>query len=781
MTHDDKEPRNEERVIGVKVLEEINGIDKFGVFSDYIPSGGKLSFLKFNLLYGWNGSGKTTLSRAFDSFSGKVPDAFPEGTFKATIDKRQFCRETINQSDLKIAVFNQDFVKRNLDFDTQKAKSILYISEEKIEDKNKLQQKQDALKITQSALNQKTQQVNKLKDDISSELTKAAKNIKNSFGLIQTNNTKFLNYNKTKLETFIAASSPLIKTENILLPEILEKKRLSAQATQKANVTKLVFDPLKSDLAAHLATFKAAIEKRIVANQIQKLIEDDALNKWVATGLSLHKDKSDKVCEFCGGEIRSERIKELESHFSDEYQTSLNELTVGLVTVAELIAKFTISGADSGDFYVELQEDVKTNKSQIDTTIKRLKQELVVIQVKLSEKKENPFKIISLPENTIISDFDSLVNAVNCYNSNVADHNSKSSDFTASVSAANDALELHFICQQMQDGSLAGKKGELKIADIELADLTKRHETSTSEIRLLESQLVNAAIAADIFNKELERFIGRSDITLEFRKELGGYQFKRNGRKEPASNLSEGEKTAIAFIYFITKLKESGSDLEKTVVALDDPISSFDSNHLHHAFGFIRQHLDGAQQLIVLTHNFEFFKLIRDWLKGKNPTDEPDKNKSQFFLIQTKPEDSRKSEVVPLPKILLNYESEYHFIFSKVLRFRGKENLSFEDSHFIGNGSRKILEAFLAFKYPSYKADFAGLLSKACGTDKVLFHKVYSFINKYSHSKTLEVFSMGSDNIFSESKNIAEEVFGIVKKLDATHFEEMEKLCNSLS
>jgi wobble nucleotide-excising tRNase len=760
------------------VLKGIKSISKYGVFSDYHPDGGEISFLKFNLFYGWNGTGKSTLSRVFDSLSGQQSTAFPEGDFKVTFENKDFTKDSINQSGIKIATFNQDFVKKNLDFDTHKAKSILYISEEKIEEKKKLEQKQEDLKNLTKELAQKNQSVQKTKDEISTDLTKIAKNVKNSFGLIQTNNTKFLNYNKTKLESFITSNLTNIKEENILSSENIEKNRLSAQSSQKPAVTKSVLLLTKEELETSLNQFKDHIGRSIAASQIQKLIDNDVLNNWIETGLAIHKKLDDKNCEFCGNKISEARIQELDAHFSNEYQALIDEVDKSLIHIAELTKKVDFLLPDSGDFYAELQDKVKKDKKEIDTVQKLIKDELLVIQEKLKEKKGNPFKSIKWTDPNLISDFQALDMLISGYNKDVEDHNKKTADFTTSVNAANDFLELHFICEQLQDGSLSQKKENLKIAESELEDIKKKQTNATAEVSALEAQLVNAAIAADVFNKELERFIGRSDISLEFKKETGGYQFTRNGKRELAANLSEGEKTAIAFIYFITKLNESGSNVGNTIVILDDPISSFDSTHLHHAFGFIRHHLGNALQIFVLTHNFEFFKLIRDWLKQKNSSDDSKKDKSKFFLIQYKTGEVRQSEVVTLPPMLLNYESEYHYIFGKTLAFKEKDNLSFEESYFVGNSSRKILEAFLAFKYPSYKADFAGLLGKACGDDKSLYHKVYSFINRYSHSKSLEVFSGGTDNIFAESQNIVGDVFQIIKNLDPNHYNEMEKICS---
>ena len=72
-------------------------------------------------------------------------------------------------------------------------------------------------------------------------------------------------------------------------------------------------------------------------------------------------------------------------------------------------------------------------------------------------------------------------------------------------------------------------------------------------------------------------------------------------------------------------------------------------------------------------HYFEFFKMIRDWMKNKNENKNPQKYKSKFFLVQSIGGKIRKSEVVELPELLLSYESEYHFLFQKLLTYQGKK------------------------------------------------------------------------------------------------------------
>src|SRR5690606_12810404 len=144
---------------------------------------------------------------------------------------------------------------------------------------------------------------------------------------------------------------------------------------------------------------------------------------------------------------------------------------------------------------------------------------------------------------------------------------------------------------------------DIKNQKEELDKVLKALNELEIEIKKLEAILINESVGADAFNKSLAQFIERKGISIEIDKSLKGYKLIRAGKSETAKNLSEGEKTAIAFVYFISKLKENGNSIDKSLIIVDDPITSFDSNHLFHSYSFLKQECEKAQQLFILTHN----------------------------------------------------------------------------------------------------------------------------------------------------------------------------------
>ena len=294
-------------------------------------------------------------------------------------------------------------------------------------------------------------------------------------------------------------------------------------------------------------------------------------------------------------------------------------------------------------------------------------------------------------------------------------------------------------------------------------DSEKKYNDFKSIILDKEKFLQDDDIAIDGINKNLHRFLGRNEITLEKNTEGGGYILKRN--ENTATNLSEGEKTAIALIYFMAKLNENGSEIKNTIVVFDDPISSFDSNHLFNASAFITNNCKDALQLFVFTHNFWFFKLIRDWMMKKK------KKETNFYTI-------KKGEISNADKSIIDYHSEYHFVFKNLIKYQSEQNLTWSDSFAIANCSRRVLESFNSFKMPDTEFKNVLTLSKEYGITDETIDQVYYFLNKYSHLDRIETYENTIENIEQEGIAVVKSVLDIIKKIDPLHFESMEKICN---
>ena len=128
---------------------------------------------------------------------------------------------------------------------------------------------------------------------------------------------------------------------------------------------------------------------------------------------------------------------------------------------------------------------------------------------------------------------------------------------------------------------------------------------------------------------------------------------------------------------------------------------------------------------------------------------------------------------------LLEYTSEYHYLFKKLITYSNDTALDLDKAYLSANASRKILETFLRFKHPKRLRDFRQLLQK--GIQNTSFKDkeeyIYRFINKYSHAQDFD--NDSSDNKMDEGSNVIKDILNLIKEIDKTHYKEMIEVCEN--
>jgi len=764
------------------MISKINKIKEFGIFRDFSWSSNLDEFKKFNLLYGWNGSGKTTLSKLFTALEQKndvnLLKNLSNYEFSFTIDNSTSINENnYTTNDLNLFVFNEIFKEKNIDWDKE-IKSILLISDELITEKTELDQKKTELgnenkqDTVLGKIKKLTDDNEGIQKDIDEFYSKSAKKIKEEFKVIDTSDTYYFNYDKRKFQNFIHSNTHQVqdnsnkleviridKLKESIKPNILKKIELNFKNIELTWLEKIhlkVLDVLKTSL---------------VVNEVKRLKEYPQIGKWVEEGINIHKFYNSSKCEFCNQELPTERLQELERHFSDEFKKLKEKIQTAIIWLPQQKISYEIFDNEI-ELYPEYQDEFKNIKKNIKNSIETINKLFDMWLKSLEQKKDNPFEIL---ENISAINFEELeqYNKIITQSTElVKKHNHKTENFAKESNILKSKLELHYATTFYHDFELKKKEKTILKNQDDLKALIQTKTDLEKNIRLLEAKLSNEAFGAKEFNEKLHKFLGRDNITLEFDNVNKGYRIIRDGVQ--ANNLSEGEKTAISFVYFITKLKENDNKIEDSIIVVDDPISSFDSNNLFSAYSFLKNECENAKQLFVITHNFAYFKLVRDWFLGSKLNKF---NRTSVFTIDVNIQGlARNSTLKKAKNSIIRYNSEYHFIFSELYKYK---NISLDETnaYLVGNLSRKLLEAFLSFKHPLKRNDFKQLCDDSIA-DKLLREKVYRFINKYSHNQTIEFFESSDDALLSESNTIVNDILeNIIKITDPKHYEEMEKLC----
>jgi len=100
-----------------------------------------------------------------------------------------------------------------------------------------------------------------------------------------------------------------------------------------------------------------------------------------------------------------------------------------------------------------------------------------------------------------------------------------------------------------------------------------------------------------------------NEVSAAFSVKINGIPVSANKRQESTAcfrnTLSEGEKNALGFAFFLTDLKQAGN-LKDTIVVMDDPLSSFDTDRHESTAWLLTKLSKECRQLIVLTHRRDF-------------------------------------------------------------------------------------------------------------------------------------------------------------------------------
>ncbi len=207
---------------------------------------------------------------------------------------------------------------------------------------------------------------------------------------------------------------------------------------------------------------------------------------------------------------------------------------------------------------------------------------------------------------------------------------------------------------------------------------------------------------------------------------------------------------------------------------IDDPISSLDANALFCAFGYMREKTQHVAQLFVLTHNFTFFRQVKNWFVHLNKRQKKKPSVASFYMLRTSaPGGNRTSQLMALDPLLLDYESEYHYLFHRVVEEAQRNPpASLAEYYAIPNIARRLLESFLAFRFPT-EDNLQQQLNRATSVEEAKRARIIRFLHTYSHDG--KVNEPEHDlSILSETPQILKDVLELIEKVDGPHFVEMQ-------
>ncbi|MDC7718633.1 AAA family ATPase [Vogesella sp. DC21W] len=781
------------------ILSRIGKIKDYRIFRDFNWPADLHDFGQFNVIYGWNGAGKTTLSTILRHLEKRRP--IVEGRIDFIFGDRVVNGTNLGTEPVpSVRVFNRDFVGRAVfESNDTHLPPVYYFGEDSVE-------KQQRIVVLRAQLNeQKTIETNQLSalrlstQSLENFCTEQAKSIR--LMLTVSGGGTYNNYDarsfKQQIQKLIGlATLPERLTEEERDTHLKMRESKALPALQEISVR-------FPDLVSLRTRTESLLRASVVSTVLDDLAADQAVASWVGEGLALHSgQRSIETCRFCDQPLPAKRITQIEAHFNDEFKR-LKQQVSALLNEVEQASAFGngFSAPPVEALYEALQDEYASALSELQKHSKTLQGALDALKHALLAKLEDPFKQIELSswlqhvgQGGGLAQFVMALFAfaadgapfvasfagakeLKRLNATLAKHNLLTSSFDASVKAARDALaqdEVLAALEGWKEKSWSVAEGE-SVCDVARQ---KARELET-EIAALEVEIRQHHRPADELNAELAGYLGRSELKLVA--EHNGYRIVRNGH--PAMHLSDGERTAVAFMYFLKSLQGTDFVLEDGIVVIDDPVSSLDSNSLFSAFGFLKERTASAKQLFILTHNFAFFRQVRNWFDSVNKWGRKRKGEKPARFFSLSPvllDGQRAAKLETLDPFLTDFESEYHYLFKRVYDLTQlDQGDGLEQYYSMPNMARRLLEAFLAYRVPGYSGDLHKKLQLVAG-DTGIKTRVLRFLHTFSHGDAVAQ-PDHDPSILAETQAVLKDVLQLISQNDQAHYEAMVRLLDEFS
>lgn len=319
---------------------------------------------------------------------------------------------------------------------------------------------------------------------------------------------------------------------------------------------------------------------------------------------------------------------------------------------------------------------------------------------------------------------------------------------------------------------------QLKLATDKKEIQSKNIVAKGQEVESKKRELNDEEKGAKKVNNYLNDFFGHASLSLQAIEkdeddgETKQIRFQVIRDRKKAHHLSEGECSLLAFCYFMAKLEDINTKGSKPILWIDDPVSSLDGNHVFFLYSLLKTKIvDTAifEQLFISTHNLDFLKYLKRLTGGVKQSNSKFKEFQRAFFIVNRTD--KISELLPMPKYLKEYITEFNFLFEQV--YKCSEINFVNDSNYtlfynFGNNARKFLEIYLYYKYPDASKDIEKY-KKFFGPDSVPAILTDRINNEYSH--LCGIFERGSTPVeVPEMKKTAKLIIERIKE-DKVQFE----------
>ncbi|GAA8886975.1 AAA family ATPase [Helicobacter pylori] len=678
-------------------------------------------FKDYNVIFGNNGCGKTSLTRAFELLISKnkciekyrtistaespsIEFECKDGSYKIEPNSN------IGAPSFKVEIYNSDFLHNNAPFNSE-------FGLKKLDD--------DTIILESSVLGEETKEINQLKN-CKEKVEKRQKKIKDensveTLSAKQESEIKKYDEEIEKIRKKVTSKTIQITLDEIKINNICEvsKNKFKVQEDALTNLEKDFdeldeamnkFDDLKEmELPKDYQTIKDKLESLFSfdidkeAGQVSEEIKEHMSKvgrEFIEKGIELQKKMPDNACPFCTQEITNNIIQVYTSYFNKSIEQFNQDSLEVSGTLKKILEQWNIKEILQSfeRFEPFMKKDFSTNKESLKNALDQIKALLEKLQKEVGKKEgAKNEKEFQETDKKLSENYEKFQKCV---------------DETRNILKQ----------KKEQKERLEKLKTELKEARIKKAkhdsyDWQKSKEEAERKLSILNRGHERLNCLLEKINKKLKGLYDQKRPDIEtinnYLKALNlpKYSLDKDYRivlnsdalenSEAKIILSDGEKTTLAFAYFLARLKlfYKKEDLKNLVVVIDDPISSLDEQRIYNTTCLVakinqelaREKLSNEEnkaQVFVLTHNHTFMARLINMI-GKH---------ARYLQLERH---QGQLKIVCKDKANGYFDTFYLLLFKEVYEFAKRETVQddFNEAINYENKVRILLESFLKINF----------------------------------------------------------------------------------
>ncbi|QBF30777.1 AAA family ATPase [Thalassococcus sp. S3] len=498
-----------------------------------------------------------------------------------------------------------------------------------------------------------------------------------------------------------------------------------------------------------------------VSEDIKKKIDEH--REFYATGTKIVQDEHRESCPFCEQGIKAGDPKAIidayVGYFSDaeeKHKTELRGFFRALLNMESALKENENqlsrqkSRFDTLKSFVPSQKDVALGDGEEE--IKKLRDTLVALKDMIQKKADALTVALSMPEVDLAANITAI-------NDLIAANNSKAQKLTRAVEKSDEerrdlqrkaciAFEAEFAITTWSDIETLRSLREATIAAAAaLLALEKSSPSTDARTRVAETfELLLKEFFSDKYLFDKDKFVLKR----------GTHEMIRG----PHRTLSDGEKTAIAFCYFVACIHrkvEANADYRKLFLVFDDPVTSMSYDFVFSIAQTLKNlniadqgeisinpgQIDGNKhrrpELLILTHSSYFFNIC---LTNRIV----DERKGAAFALHP---DAGTHKLVRLKEYVAPFKEQLRDVYDVA---NGRD-----PDHRTANSVRSVLEAIGRFCRPDKSESLSTFVQHLAGDEGIAVKSV--LINSLCHGTYYEETPVPGD-----LKLACEETISVVKR-----------------